>query len=64
MSFMIKCVVCGKKLSSERTQIVFATKNKGVASACISHQSSTELDKYINDNGGAISVAQALREND
>ena len=43
-------------------QLTFATKNKGVESACMKHEFSTELENYIKENGSSISILEALNE--
>lgn len=55
-----KCVICGAELPMDMTQLSFATKNKGVASACVKHEFSIELENYIKENGGSISIYEAL----
>lgn len=57
-----KCVICGAELPMDITQLSFATKNKGVASACMKHEFSPELKNYIKENGGSISIYEALNE--
>ena len=57
-----KCVLCGAELPMDMTQLSFATKNKGVASACMKHEFSAELENYIKENGGSISIYEALNE--
>lgn len=57
-----RCVVCGTELPIDMTQLTFATKNKGVESACMKHEFSTELKNYVKENGGSISILEALNE--
>ena len=59
---MSKCVLCGAELPMNITQITFATKNKGVESACMSHEFSKELKCYIERNGGIIPIVEALKK--
>ena len=56
-----KCVICGAELPMDMTQLSFATMNKGVASACMKHEFSAELENYIKENGGSISIIEALK---
>lgn len=56
-----KCVICGAELPMNMTQISFATKNKGIESACMQHEFSEELSNYIKENGGKISILEALQ---
>ncbi len=55
-----KCVICGAELPMDMTQLTFATKNKGIENACMKHEFSTELKNYIKENGGSISIYEAL----
>lgn len=55
-----KCVICGAELPMNMTQLTFATKNKGIESACMKHEFSYELKNYIKENGGHISILEAL----
>ena len=55
-----KCVICGAELPMDMTQLSFATKNKGFASACMKHEFSVELENYIKENGGSTSIYAAL----
>ena len=57
-----KCVICGTELPMNIAQLTFATKNKGVESACMKHEFSAELENYIKENGGSISILEALNE--
>ena len=55
-----KCAICGADLPMNMTQLSFATKNKGIECACMSHEFSKDLKNYIQDNGGHISILDAL----
>ena len=55
-----KCVICGSELTMDMTQLSFATKNKGIECACMSHEFSKELENYIKENGGHMSILEAL----
>lgn len=59
---MSKCVICGADLPFDMTQLSFATKDKGVESACMSHEFSKELKCYIERNGGIIPIVEALKK--
>lgn len=59
---MNKCALCGTDLPLNAPQISLATKNKGIESACIIHEFSDKLQKYIQDNGGIIPINEALKE--
>ena len=56
-----KCAICGADLPYDMTQLSFATKNKGVESACMKHEFTKELKSYIKKkNGGSIPIIEAL----
>lgn len=57
-----KCVLCGAELPMDMTQLSFATKNKGIESVCLKHEFSADLKNYIKENGGSISIPEALNE--
>ena len=58
------CVICGAELTMNMTQLSFATRNKGVGCACMSHEFSKELKQYIQENGGHLPILEALKEGD
>ena len=57
-----KCVICGAELPMNITQITFATKDKGVESACMKHEFSSELKTYTKENGGIIPILEAITD--
>lgn len=54
MSVVQKCVICGRELDMNLTQLVLVTKLGGVESACCCHEGSTQLKTYVESHGGAI----------
>ena len=59
---MSKCVICGAELPLDMTQLCFATKKKGVEGACMAHEHSKLLENYANENGGYITITEALEQ--
>jgi hypothetical protein len=45
-------VLCGKYLPVDMTQISFRTKTNGFECACMEHEFSKELEKYVEEHGG------------
>ena len=58
---MNKCVLCGADLPFNMTQLMFATNNKGIESACMRHENSEALKQYGQENGGFRPIYEALK---
>ena len=56
---MNKCVLRGADLPYNMTQLMFATYNKGIESACMRHENSEALKQYGQENGGFRPVIDA-----
>lgn len=61
---MIKnpCVICGRNVPLDETQLTICTKNRGIEAACLCHEGERSLADYITEHGGRGNIADWLKE--
>lgn len=59
---MNNCVICGRELPFDMTQLGICTKERGIEAACLYHEGAQVLKDYIMAHGGADDVVRRLYE--